>query len=160
MKFLRVIRFDGSDEHVFETAAQPDEWVVSGAFAFADLAPQQLEGKTRQAFANGFLGIRSLGRSTFAAVAEMTGAEHEELVAALADHFLACYGAPGREEATRAAREEAGFVADLCAEKPVNAVFTVRRIMDEGEIREEFREISPPRERPHTRVWDVVDDDA
>ncbi|MEL6873324.1 MAG: DUF6505 family protein, partial [Pseudomonadota bacterium] len=37
-KILRTIRFDGSDAYVFERAAEADEFAVSGAFAFADLA--------------------------------------------------------------------------------------------------------------------------
>ena len=35
MKFLRTIRFDMSDDAVFERAAPPEEWAVSGAFAFS-----------------------------------------------------------------------------------------------------------------------------
>ena len=36
IKVLRTIRFDASDDTVFAHAAGPDEWAVSGAFAFAD----------------------------------------------------------------------------------------------------------------------------
>ncbi|MGE0630692.1 MAG: DUF6505 family protein, partial [Hyphomicrobiaceae bacterium] len=61
MKFLRAIRFDESDTRVFQRAAEPDEWLVSGATAFAGIEPAQLKGKLRQAFANGFLGIDTLG---------------------------------------------------------------------------------------------------
>ena len=32
-RLLRTIRFDATDEFVFELAAGPDEWAVSGAFA-------------------------------------------------------------------------------------------------------------------------------
>jgi hypothetical protein len=35
VKFLRTIRFDASDDHVFDRAAEPGEWAVSGAFEFA-----------------------------------------------------------------------------------------------------------------------------
>ena len=35
MKLLRTIRADASDTFVFERAAEPGEWAVSGAFAFA-----------------------------------------------------------------------------------------------------------------------------
>src|SRR5262249_15189795 len=57
MKLLKTIRFDASDERVFDLAAAPDEWAVSGALAFAGAAPNSLTGKSRQAFANGFLGL-------------------------------------------------------------------------------------------------------
>ena len=34
MKLLRTIRLDPSDTFVFERAAKPGEWAVSGAFVF------------------------------------------------------------------------------------------------------------------------------
>jgi len=34
MKLIRTIRLDPSDTFVFERAAEPGEWAVSGAFAF------------------------------------------------------------------------------------------------------------------------------
>lgn len=159
MKFLRVIRFDQSDEQVFATPAVPDEWCISGGFEFADADPSELVGKTRQAFANGFLGVPSFGRSTFATVGEIAEGAHEDVVRALARHFIEVYGAPGETEARAAAEEEAAFVRDLCAGVPINTVFTVRRVLDDGEIREEFREIAAPGEPKHARIWDVVADE-
>ena len=64
MKLLRTIRLDASDSFVFERAAEPGEWAVSGAFAFAHCDQAQLQGKARAAFRAGFLGLGSLGRST------------------------------------------------------------------------------------------------
>ena len=160
MKLLRVIRFDSSDDHVFERAGSVDEWAISGGFEFADVEPADLTGKTRQAFANGFLGVPSFGRSTFAVVAEIAEDELDTVRQALADHFVERYGAPDLDTALAAAGDELGFVAELCADQPINTVFTVRRTLDDGGIREEFREIAPPSEPRHTRIWDVVEDDA
>ena len=66
------------------------------------------------------------------------------------------------ENAMAAAREEVGFARDLCADVPINTVFTVRRVLDEaGDVREEFRQISPPTgEVPHARIWGMEPDDA
>ena len=50
MKLLRTIRLDPSDTFVFEHAAEPGEWAVSGAFVFWENDPARLEGKTRSAF--------------------------------------------------------------------------------------------------------------
>lgn len=162
MKLLKTIRFDASDERVFEHAAAPQEWAVSGAFAFAGLGPDAVTGKTRQAFANGFLGLASFGRSTFATVAEAAPADLEAVEQLLAAHFVAVHGAPSLEAALPAAREEAQFILDLCRDVPINTVFTVRRTRDAaGEIKEEFRTIRPPTGEPqHARIWTVVDDEA
>lgn len=160
MKFLRVIRFDHSDEHVFAHAAPVDEWCLPGGFEFSDLAPEDLVGKTRQAFANGFLGIPSFGRATFATVAHMDEADHEHLARSLARHFREVCGAPDDAAARAAAAEELAFVTELCGEQPINTVFTVRRTLDDAGIHEEFRRISPPGEPRHARIWDVVEDDA
>ena len=77
MRFPRTIRLDGSDAQVFERAAAPDEWAVSGAFAFVDTPPEALRGKRAQAFARGFLGTKSFGWSTLVAVAEIAPDDFE-----------------------------------------------------------------------------------
>lgn len=161
MKLLRTLRFDGTDPRVFDTAAEPGEWACSGAFAFADLdAPPA--GKAKQAFANGFLGLTSFGRSTFSTVGEVTKAERDAAEAALAAHFIAAFGAPSEDAALAAAREEIDFVADLCREVPLNTVFSIRRVFDPlGRIKEEFRQITPPSGEPaHARVWTIERDET
>ncbi len=161
MKFLRTIRFDPSDENVFDRAAVPDEWAVSGAFEFAAREPESVTGKAKQAFANGFLSLESFGRSTFASVAELGEEDLVEVERRLARHFVESYGAPDEEAALPAAREEARFVLDLCKDSLINTIFTVqRRFAEDGQIKEEFRTIKAPDARPmHTRIWNVVEDD-
>ena len=162
MKFLRTIRFDESDDHVFERAASPDEWAVSGAFAFADLAPETVTGKLKQAFSNGFLGLESFGRSTFSVASELDEDVLEQIHATLTQHFVEHYGAPDIKAARPAALEETRFIMDLCSDALVNTVFTVSRRFDENaEVREEFRTIQAPGDKPlHTRIWSVVEDDG
>lgn len=161
MKFLKTIRFDPSDQNVFERAAGPDEWAIPGGFAFAHLAPDAIKGQARQAFANGFLSLSSFGRSTFATVAEIDEAGYGELTEALADHIQADYAAPNRNAALDAAEGELDFVAGLCRDVAVNTVFTLRRTHDENdEIREEFRTLKAPQDTAHTKVWAIVDDDT
>ncbi len=162
MKLLRTIRFDGSDDHVFEHAAPAEEMSVSGGFEFAFLEPGDLTGKTRQAFANGFLGVPSFGRSTFAVVSELSEDERGELLLHLCKRLVEVHGAPSLEAARAVVEEEIEFVREMCAGKPVNTVFTIRRVFDEDAgIKEEFREITPPTGEPlHARIWDVVNDDA
>ncbi len=157
MKLLRTIRFDSSDERVFEAAAGPDEWAVSGVFAFTHLAPGEATGKTKQAFANGFLGVASFGRSTFATVSEADQSAVDEVAFRLARHFVEVYGAPDTDAAWPAAQEEVSFVLSLCRDAPINTVFTVRRFFDaDGQIKEEFRTIKPPTDEPlHARIWTV-----
>lgn len=158
MKLPRAIRFDASDDHVFARAAGPDEWAVSGAFAFAGLAPEGLTGPTRQAFANGFLSLESFGRATFVAVAPVEQPRIDALADALACYLVESYGAPDMETARPAAREEIGFALDLCRDAPVNTLFAVSRAFDdEGRIREIFRTVSPPGAPEHARIWDVVE---
>ncbi|MEL6299261.1 MAG: DUF6505 family protein [Pseudomonadota bacterium] len=159
---LRTIRFDGTDERVFETAAAEDEIAVTGGFAFAGLHPDDVTGKVRQAFANGFLGLGSFGRATFASVAEVTDADRAAAHANLAAHLEDEYGAPNRQAAEAAAEDELTFAESLCADVEINTVFTIRRTRDDaGEIVEEFRTIKAPSGEPmHARIWTLVDDDA
>jgi hypothetical protein len=159
MKFLKTIRFDPSDTHVFENAAGTDEWAIPGGFAFAGLAEDAITGKRKQAFSNGFLSLESFGHSTFVSVADISAEQVEALIRGLVQYFVGHCGAPSPEEAATVARSEVDFVLELCRDVPVNSVFTLRRFFDEaGEVREEFRIVDPPGETLHTRVWDVVED--
>jgi len=85
-----------------------------------------------------------------------------DMVMSLARHMVEYCGAPSLEEALQVAEDEVRFAGELCADKPINTVFTVRRVIDkQGNIREEFREIKPPSDEPqHARIWDVVENDA
>jgi hypothetical protein len=158
LRFPRTIRFDASDEGVFEPAAAAGEWAVSGAFAFADADPAGLAGKAKQAFASGFLGTTSFGWSTFVAVAEITPEQFEAVVEALARHFVERYGAPSPRAARPAARAEAEFAASLCAH-PINTLLAVERAFGPDGIVERFRTIKPDRAPGHTRIW-TIDPDA
>lgn len=159
MKLLRTIRLDASDRNVFDRAAESGEIAVSGAFAFAGLEAEEITGKTRQAFANGFLGLGSFGRSTFVTVGEGEEAEVERAREALSRHFVEAYGAPSIEVARPEADAELAFARDLAHDARLNTLFTVRRELDEdGQIREAFRIVQPPSEPQHARIWDVVEE--
>ncbi len=163
MKFLKVIRFDASDDNVYPKGAEPDEWAVSGCFEFADIEPENLTGKVKQAFNNGLMGLKSHGRSTFVTVAEMSEDDYEQAVQLLIDYFMTEFGAPSREAAEPHAREEIDYIADLCAEKPVNTLFAVRRSLDEEQnLHEAFHEIKrgDASTTDHAKIWEVVPDDA
>jgi hypothetical protein len=141
-KLPRTIRLDASDTVVFERAAEPGEWAVAGGFAFIDAAPEQLSGKRRQAFANGFLGTDSFGWSTFVVVATADAAAIEAVVERLAKLFVEAHGAPSLEAALPVARQEVDFMADLCRAHPVNTLLAIERVSDaDGGIRERFRVI-------------------
>ena len=47
MKLARTIRFDESDLNVFEHPAEPDEWAISGGFAFSNWTEEMITGKAR-----------------------------------------------------------------------------------------------------------------
>ena len=59
LKLPRTIRLDPSDTFVFERAAEPGEWAVSGAFVFWNRDTAALGQKQRVALRSGFLGIEN-----------------------------------------------------------------------------------------------------
>ncbi len=142
LKFPRTIRLDPSDTFVFERAAEPGEWAVSGAFVFWNQDPAGLGQKQRVALRSGFLGIDSLGWSTLAIVTEASEAERQAMVERLAGQLLAKFGAPSIEIARGAAEEEIAFAASLC-DHPPQTLLAVQRSVEEGEIRERFRTLKP-----------------
>ena len=142
LKLPRTIRLDPSDTFVFERAAEPGEWAVSGAFVFWDRDPAALAQKQRVALRSGFLGIDSLGWSTLAIVTEATETEKDAAVARLAAQLLARFGAPDADAARLAAEAEVAFAASLCDHAP-QTLLAVQRTVENGEIRERFRTLRP-----------------
>jgi Family of unknown function (DUF6505) len=149
LKFPRTIRLDPSDTFVFERAAEPCEWAVSGAFLFWNRDPARLGPKQRVALRSGFLGIESLGWSTLAIVTEAMDSDRQAMVERLAGHLLAKFGAPDPEAARIAAEEEVAFAASLC-DHPPRTLLAVQRSIENGEIRERFRTLKPRDASPDT----------
>jgi hypothetical protein len=159
LKLPRTIRLDASDQAVFERAAEPGEWAVAGGFAFLDAAPEQLTGKRRQAFANGFLGTGSFGWSTFVVVASASEADVDAMVERLARLFVEAHGAPSLDAARPVARQEVDFMADLCRAHAVNTLLAMERLIDaDGGIRERFRVIDR-KAGVHGRAFELSPED-
>jgi hypothetical protein len=142
LKLPRTIRLDPSDTFVFERAAEPGEWAVSGAFVFWNRDPATLGQKQRVALRSGFLGIDSLGWSTLAVVTEATEADRQAAVERLAGQLLDKFGAPDLAVARGAAEEEVAFAASLC-DHASGTLLAVQRSIENGEIRERFRTLKP-----------------
>lgn len=161
MKLLRTIRLDQSDAFVFDRAAEPGEWAVTGGFVFAGDDPATLEGKARVAFRSGFLGVSSLGWSTLAQVVETSEEQRQTAIETLAQHLVARFGAPSAEHAVTAATEEFEFAASLC-DHPYGTLIAIHRRQEQVEIRETFRTLRPkdgPRPLRAFAFLDVEGDD-
>jgi Family of unknown function (DUF6505) len=162
VKLLKTIRADPSDTFVFERAAEPGEWAVSGAFMFAHLDPAALAGKARAAFRSGFLGIGTFGWSTLAQIVEASETDRIAAVDLLAVQLVACFGAPDPATARPAAEEEIAFATSLC-DHPKGMLAAVSRRHEDGVTREVFRTLSPRASRPAIRPFafrDAEDDEV
>jgi len=138
----RAIHFDDSDRNVFHNPARTGEWCISGGFEFSNWSEGDLQGKSRQAFANGWLGIETFGRVTFVAVTKIEPTELAALEQGLAQHFVTLYGAPSLEEALPVARDELAHMAELCAGHDPNTLLTVARELSPNGLTEGFRVIA------------------
>lgn len=143
MKLLRTLQLDPSDRFVFELAASPGEWAVSGAFVFARADMAALSHKARVALRSGFLGVGSMGWSTLAEVAE---GDAEAVAQTLAGQLQAHFGAPDLEAALVAAREEVAFAASLC-DLPIGTVVAVQRTASAEGVSERFRTLTARADR-------------
>jgi hypothetical protein len=156
VKLLRTIRLDPSDTFVFARAAAPGEWAVSGAFMFADVDPDELDGKTRAAFRGGFLGVETFGWSTLVQIVEASEEDREALVETLARQLQQHLGAPDAASARAAAEEEVAFAASLC-DQPRDTLIAVRRSCEGGTFREAFRTLRPRGTRQPMRAFSLVE---
>lgn len=158
-KLPKTLRLDQSDDYVFELSANAGEWAVSGAFEFADAEPEDLTAKQKLAFAQGFLGLSSFGRSTVVSVSSASDDDIEAATAALSAHLVECYGAPSMQAARAAAEEEIAFAVDLCASYSINQLLLVAREMTDEGIREGFSAAEKPDRLDHAKIWTIVPDD-
>ena len=142
MKLLRTIRLDLSDTFVFEKAAEPGEWAVSGAFVFWNADTAALQGKERSAFRGGFLGVETLGWSTLVQIVEASEQDRARVVEVLAEKLVAHFGAPDLDAARVAAGEEVAFAESLCTQ-PKDILVGVHRRFEDGAVRETFRTLRP-----------------
>jgi hypothetical protein len=142
MKLIRTIRLDPSDTFVFDRAAEPGEWAVTGTFLYADDDPSALQGKARAAFRSGFLGVASLGWSTLVQIVDAGDQDRLAAIDTLAKQLVTHFGAPTIEDAVAAAKEEFEFAASLC-NHPLDTLIAMHRSHDGGEIREAFRTLRP-----------------
>jgi hypothetical protein len=138
MKLARAIHFDESDQRVYHSPARTGEWCISGGFEFSNWSEADLTGKSRQAFANGWLGLETFGRVTFVAVTQIEEAEVETLTHALALHFVDIYGAPSIDAALPVARDEITQMIELCEDHAPNTLLTVLRELTEAGVRETY----------------------
>ena len=142
MKLLRTIRLDASDTFIFESAAEPGEWAVSGAFAFWNRDAASLEGKARSAFRSGFLGVSTLGWSTLVQIVAANDEDRREVVDTLARQLVSKFGAPTIDRALAAAEEEVAFAESLCSQ-PQDTLVAVHRAFEDGAVKESFRTLRP-----------------
>jgi len=156
VKLIRTIRLDPSDTFVFEKAAEPGEWAVSGALVFWNRDPATLEGKARTAFRSGFLGISTLGWSTLVQIVEASEDDRTAVIDTLAKQLIANFGAPTVGDAAAAAEEEVAFFESLCTQ-PSDTLIAVHRTFDEGAVRESFRTLRPRGGAKPARAFSFLD---
>jgi hypothetical protein len=161
MKLLRTIALDSSDNFVFDVAAEPGDWAVSGAFRFCHLDLAKLSGKDRSAFRSGFLGVQSWGWSTLAQIVHATENDLRAVVERLAGQLVERFGAPDLATARLAAEEEVAFAQSLCT-YPIGTLIAVHRSVSDGDIRESFRRLQLREGSRHDRAFSFmeVEDDA
>ena len=156
MKLLRTIALDPSDTFVFDVAAEPGDWAVSGAFRFYDRDPAGLTGKDRSAFRSGFLGVQSWGWSTLVQIVYATEDDRRTLVELLAAQLVDRFGAPDLATALIAAEEEVAFVESLCTH-PVSTLVAVHRSAADSEVRESFRRLQLREGSGHSKAFSFME---
>ena len=156
MKLLRTIELDPSDTFVFDVAAEPGDWAVSGAFRFYDRDPAGLTGRDRSAFRGGFLGVQSWGWSTLVQIVPATEDDRRKLVELLSMQLVDRFGAPDLATAGVAAEEEVAFAESLCTH-PVSTLIAVHRSAADGDVRESFRKLKLREGSGHSKAFSFME---
>ena len=153
MKFAKTIRFDKSDLNIFPTIAEEGELAVVGTFSFFNFGEENLKGKMKQAFSNGFLGIPSFGYSTLISLTQVEEEDLKSLKNTLSDCFLKNYGAPSFEHAYKAADDEVNLMLDLCSSHDKGSLISISREITKDGIKENFRNLPKAESCAEQNIW-------
>ena len=109
-KLLKAVRLDDSDDHFFRAcvAAQDGEAVTTGGFAVCDFESAPRCDPSCHCESS-FLAVASRSRCSIAEVVEVTDAQVEEQIDALAWHLVRAYKAPSWEAAQKPQRVSANI---------------------------------------------------
>ena len=132
-KLLRAVRLDDSDDHVFRAcgAAREGEPVVSGGFAVCDFDSAPACDPSCHCNSS-FLAVGSRARCSIAEVVEVSEADLEAQVEALAWHLVRAWNAPSWEAAHALAAEEVRHTAEVCETLAPEVWITVKRTRNAG----------------------------
>ena len=159
MKFARTIRFDKSDLNIFPVAAEEGELALVGTFSFSNIQNEDLKGKVKQAFSNGFIGCSSFGYSTLVSLVKVNEDDLINLQYSLGQYFMEQYGAPSKIIAEKAASEEINFMSDLCKDHELGSLLSISREWSEEGIKERFRNLPKADSCAEQKIWTVVEED-
>ena len=158
MKFAKTIRFDKSDLNIFPLASEEGELAVVGTFNFYNLKQQDLNGKIKQAFSNGFMGCNTFGYSTFVSLVNISKEELQQLKTNLGKFLIDNFGAPSQEMAEEAANEEINFMFDLCKNHEIGSLLSLSRTWEIDGIKEKFRNLPKADSCAEQKIWTFVDE--
>ena len=142
MKFAKTIRFDKSDLNIFPLASEEGELAIVGTFNFYNLKQDDLKGKVKQAFSNGFMGCTTFGYSTLVSLVNIKEKELQQLKTNLGKYLIDNFGAPSQEMAEEAANEEINFMLDLCKNHEIGSLLSLSRTWQTDGIKEKFRNLA------------------
>lgn len=139
MRFLRAVRLPASDGPLAQAHRLLDEgaWVVSGGFAVCEL----WAGPHRHPACRcdvSFIGLADRRRCSVAEVVEIDDSVLRGHVETLTRHLLQEWAAPSPEVARAAAEDEIAYTLDLCESFSPEVWITVRRIVDQGAVKEQY----------------------
>ena len=158
MKFAKTIRFDKSDLNIFPLASEEGELAIVGTFNFYNLKQDDLKGKVKQAFSNGFMGCTTFGYSTLVSLVNIKEKELQQLKTNLGKFLIDNYGAPSREIAESVANEEINFMLDLCKNHEIGSLLSLSRTWENDGIKERFRNLPKADSCAEQKIWTFVDE--
>ena len=158
MKFAKTIRFDKSDLNIFPLASEEGELAIVGTFNFYNLKQDDLKGKVKQAFSNGFMGCTTFGYSTLVSLVNIKEKELQQLKTNLGKFLIDNFGAPSQEMAEEAANEEINFMLDLCKNHEIGSLLSLSRTWEIDGIKEKFRNLPKADSCAEQKIWTFVDE--
>ena len=104
------------------------------------------------------MGCNTFGYSTFVSLVNISKEELQQLKIDLGKYLVDNFGAPTKEMAEKAAKEEINFMLDLCKNHEIGSLLSLTRTWEDEGIKEKFRNLPKADSCSEQKIWAFVDE--
>ena len=154
MKLAKIILLDDSDKKIYPQPSKHGEWAITGTFMFSNVDHNYWTKSEQIAFRDGWLGLETLGYSTFVQITSLSKKQKHIIIERIASIIHERFHPPSDQVAVEAATDELNDMIALC-EHPIGTLLAINRELNEKDIQEKVRTVQLPTDSSLIPIWAI-----